>query len=76
MYGDKRALDQVSNVVGQLLNNSVVESLNVLQQPLIILDDKVDCNSLTPKAARPSNPTQKREKFGRYSSYASALIRR
>lgn len=52
------ALDQVSNVVGQLLNDSVVEPLNVLQQPLIILDDKVDCNSLAPKPARPSNPTQ------------------
>ena len=45
------SLDKVSNVVWQLLNDSVVEALNVLQQPLVILDDKVDGDTL---AAKPS----------------------
>ena len=45
------SLDEVSNVVWQLLDDSVVETLNVLQQPLVILDDKVDGNTL---AAKPS----------------------
>lgn len=61
----QKALDQVSNVVGQLLDDSVVESLNVLQQPLVILDDKVDCNSLAPKPARPSNSAKSMEQCGR-----------
>lgn len=52
---ERETLDQVSNVVGKLLNDSVVKPLDVLQQALVILGDKVDCNSLTPKAARPSN---------------------
>ena len=45
------SLDEVSNVVWQLLNDSVVETLNVLQQPLIILDDKVDGNTLAAKTS-------------------------
>lgn len=44
-------LDEVSHVAGELLNNSVVEPLDVLQQSLVILDDKVDGNSLAPKSA-------------------------
>jgi hypothetical protein len=45
------SLDEISDIVWKLLNDSVVESLDVLQQPLIILDDKVDSNSLAPKTA-------------------------
>ena len=44
-------LDEVSHVAGQLLNDSVVEPLDVLQQSFVILDDKVDGNALAPKAA-------------------------
>lgn len=44
-------LDKVSNVVWELLNDSVVEPLDVLKQSLVILDDKVNGNTFAAKSA-------------------------
>ena len=51
-------LDEVSNVAWQLLNSSVVELLDILQHPLILLGDKVDGNSLSSKATAAANTVE------------------
>ena len=44
-------LDEVSHVGWELLNNSVVESLDVLQHLLIILGDEVNSYTLTTESS-------------------------
>lgn len=42
-------LDQIGNVAGQLLNSGIVELLDILQHPLVLLGHEVDGNSLSAK---------------------------
>lgn len=48
-------LDKVSNVLGHLLNLSVVESLKLLQSIAILLGDEVDGNTLTTETTTTTN---------------------
>ena len=51
-------LDEVGNVGRQLLNHGVVEALDVLKHPLVILADEVDGHTLAAKASRAANTVQ------------------
>lgn len=48
-------LDEISNVLGHLLNLSVVESLKLLQSLAILLGDEVDGNTLTTETTTTTN---------------------
>jgi hypothetical protein len=54
----KPSLDQVCNVAGKLLNNSVVEALDILKHALVIFGDEVDGYSLPSKPPRAPNPVE------------------
>jgi hypothetical protein len=51
-------LNEVSNVGRKLLHYSVVEPLNILEQALILLGNKVDGNTLASKAPRTTDTVQ------------------
>ena len=51
-------LDEVGHVGRELFDGCVVEALDILQQPFVILGDKVDGHSLAAEATGASNPVQ------------------
>jgi len=56
--GDFSPLDEIGNIGRQLLNHGVVEALDVLEHPLVVLADEVDGHALAAKAARATNTVQ------------------
>ena len=52
------SLDEIGHIGGQLLNGGVVEALHILQQPLVVLGDEVDGDSLAAEAAGAPDPVQ------------------
>lgn len=58
-----RGLNEISHIHRHLLHCSIVESLNVSQDPLVLFSDKIDSHTFSAKTATPTNSAQKENTF-------------
>lgn len=58
-----RGLNEISHIHRHLLHCSIVESLNVSQDPLVLFSDKIDSHTFSAKTATPANSAQKENTF-------------
>lgn len=58
-----RGLNEISHIHRHLLHCSIVESLNVSQDPLVLFSDKIDSHTFSAKTATPANSAQRENTF-------------
>lgn len=58
-----QGLNEISHIHRHLLHCSIVESLNVSQDPLVLFSDKIYSHTFSAKTTTPANSAQKENTF-------------